>query len=89
MTDKYAKDHNIVFSTHVEPSKSKSKCLWFTGHSEEREYPAPMLLDGKELPWVTTAPHWGHELSQDFNMEHSAWCFRAKFINNSMSVQTF
>ena len=86
VTERFAKDKNIVFSTHDNPDKSKSKCLWFTGKINTR-YPAPLQLCGKALPWVTSSIHLGHELRQECSMEHDAWSTRAKFIDKSVSVR--
>ena len=86
VTDKFAEHHNIVFSTHEDPTKSKSKCLWFTGKTQVPKYPAPLFLNSKALPWVKTATHLGHELSQECNTEHSAWCSRVKFIDKSVTI---
>ena len=60
VTEKFAKDKNIVFSTHENPDKSKSKCLWFTGKANSR-YPSPLQLNGRSLPWVTSVTHLGHK----------------------------
>ena len=86
VTEQFAKDKNIVFSTNVNPDKSKSKCLWFNGKSTTR-YPAPLQLSGRSLPWVKSATHLGHELRQECSMEHDAWCCRAKFIDKSTSIR--
>ena len=87
VTDKFADKHNIVFSTHEDPVKSKSKCLWFTGKALVQQYPAPLFLNTKALPWVRTATHLGHELSQECNTEHAALCSRAKSIDKSVTVR--
>ena len=52
--------HQLVFSTDPNLSKSKTKCILFCGRVNSVEYPAPVLLDGKELPWVQSAGHLGH-----------------------------
>ena len=74
VTEKFANDKNIVFSTHENPTKSKSKCLWFTGKANAR-YPAPLQLNGRYLPWVTSPTHFGHELRQE--------CIRVKICITS------
>ena len=80
VTERFAADKNIVFSTHDVPAKSKSKCLWLTGKVNSRYLP-PLQLNGKPLPWVRSATHLGHELRQECSMEHDAWISRAKFID--------
>ena len=53
----YGESHNLIFSTDHNPSKSKTKCMYFCGRLNNVEYPAPDQLYGKELPWVVTADH--------------------------------
>ena len=59
--EKYGNEHNLVFSTDPNPSKSKTKCLYFCGRISNVQYPAPVRLYGKDLPWVkicrTSGPH--------------------------------
>ena len=62
VTVRFAPKHNIVFSTNDDPSKSKSKCILFSGKTVQNSYPAPLMLSGKSLPWVKSAVHLGHEL---------------------------
>ena len=45
----YAKAHNLSFSTHANPKKSKTKCMAFV--KDDRELRA-ITLNGKLLPWV-------------------------------------
>ena len=41
----YASEHNLEFSTHPEPSKSKTKCVYFCGRVGGRvRYPDPVYL---------------------------------------------
>jgi hypothetical protein len=87
VTEEFAEEHKIIFSTHENPSQSKSKCVWMCGKSEVQRYPAPLILNNRPLPWVKTASHLGHELTQKCGMEHAAWVARAKFIDKSVSVQ--
>ena len=47
----YGAKHNLIFSTDPNPAKSKTKCVYFCGLSGAAEYPAPLVLDGKCLPW--------------------------------------
>ena len=88
--DDYAVKYNISFSTDPNPSKSKSKCIFMVGNKKNMLKPAPLLLAGRELPWVHTATHLGHELHESGNMEHDAKIKRAEFIDKSVEVrQTF
>ena len=61
----YAEEHNLVFSTDPVPSKSKTKCMIFCGKAGRVQYPDPVKLDGKDLPWVENADHLGHTLPQE------------------------
>ena len=68
----YGLHHNLVFSTDENPAKSKSKCLYICGKSDNnlpRVLPAPLQLYEKDLPWVVTATHLGHELHQSGTMD--------------------
>jgi len=58
----YANQHNLLFSTHVDPCKSKSKCLYFTQKRSNCVDVKCLLLNGKELPWVKNAKHLGNIL---------------------------
>ena len=67
VTEQFAKEKNIVFSTNDDPAKSKSKCVWFNGKTTTN-YPVPLQLNGRSLPWVRSATHLGHELRQECSM---------------------
>ena len=79
--EEYATEHNIMFSTDPDPSKSKTKCIFVCGPSKKLTKPAPLTLCGRELPWVATATHLGHELHESGSMEYDAVVKRAIFIN--------
>ena len=83
----YAARHNIMFSTDPLPHKSKTKCMFITGTKKNLTRPDPLTLCGRELPWVTTATHLGHELHESGTMEHDAEVKRAVFISSSMEVR--
>ena len=85
--ERYGKEHNMVFSTDPVPSKSKTKCMFFCGHSNAVKYPDPILLDGKLLPWVATAEHLGHTLHQSGSMEQDCKVHRAQFIQKSIEIR--
>ena len=87
VTELFAIEYKIVFSTHEDPAKSKSKCIYMTGKEVMLRYLAPLLLNGRPLPWVTSAAHLGHELTQACSPEHAAWVARAKFIDKATSVK--
>ena len=83
----YAAEHNIMFSTDPNPSKSKTKCIFVCGSRKNLVKPAPLTLCGRKLPWVATATHLGHELHETGTMEHDALVKRAIFIGNSLEIR--
>ena len=85
--EKYGVEHNLVFSTDPVPSLSKTKCLYFCGRHGNVKYPAPVLLDGKPLPWVEHAAHLGHVLHQTVTMENDCNRARAAFIDRSVDIR--
>ena len=59
----YAINHNLLFSTNPDPSKSKSKCMYFDHRSRvNNNNLACILLNDKRLPYVTSAKHLGNTL---------------------------
>ena len=85
--EKYAADHNIMFSTDPNPSKSKSKCIFVCGTKTRLPKPASLTLCGRDLPWVSTATHLGHELHESGTMDHDAVVKRATFIKQSVEIR--
>ena len=64
----FASSRNLKFSTHVNPAKSKTKCLVFSKKAKERENVLPVMLEGVPLPWVSQAKHLGNLLQLDNSM---------------------
>ena len=84
----YALQHNLLFSTDPVPSKSKTKCVYFCGRQGQRvKYPAPLKLDGKDLPWVESADHLGHTLHQLCSMDKDCQRAKNKYIAKSMDIK--
>ena len=83
----YAREHNLVFSTDPVPSRSKTKCMYFCGRMGDVRYPAPVQLEGEDLPWVEHAEHLGHTLHQTGNMDKDCNRARASFIDRSVDVR--
>ena len=83
----YADRHNIMFSTDPTPSKSKTKCIFVSGKKKNLIKPVPLTLYGKELPWVTSATHLGHELHETGTMDHNINVKKAEFINKSTEMR--
>ena len=80
---------NLTFSSCQEPKKCKSFCLYFTGvkNTKKVKYPAPLVLNGVQLPWRDQAVHLGHVLHQDLTMNADANVKRARFIAKSVEVR--
>ena len=78
--------NNLIFSTDPDPVKSKTKCVFFCG-KKKLEKPAPLTLYGRELPWVSSATHIGHILSEEGTMERDIKEKKAMFITRSTEVR--
>ena len=88
--ESYAKDHNLVFSTDENPIKSKSKCVYMCGKKGNvvsDQAPVNLVLNGKNLPWVSSATHLGHEIHQACNMDQDVKIKRAIFIERSVEIR--
>ena len=83
----YAADHNLVFSTDPVPARSKTKCIYFCGRPGQVRYPEPVQLGGEDLPWVESADHLGHRVSQMTNMEKDCQRARAMFIRKTLEIR--
>ena len=84
---RFAKRFNLMFSTDPNPEKSKTKCIFVCGQSKKVVKPAPLFLDGKELPWVASALHLGHVLHESGSMDKDIKAKRASFIGESTEVR--
>ena len=73
----FAEESNIMFSTNPIPSKSKSKCIFVVGKRNNLVKPAPLMLCGRELPFVAQADHLGNVLTERGDMEQDALVKRA------------
>ena len=61
--------------TNPNPSKSKTKCLFFS-RSRSSDVISNVKLNGNKLPWVTKAKHLGNHLSS--TLSHSPYCPETK-----------
>ena len=52
-----------------------------------RDYPAPLQLNGRNLPYVTTCLHLGHILSQDGSMTQDCLSKRAQYIDKTVDIR--
>ena len=85
--ERYAAEHNITFSTDDNPSLSKTKCVYMCGDMARRDYPAPLQLNGRDLPYVTTANHLGHLLTQACTMDQDCKVSRADYIDKTVAIR--
>ena len=83
----YSEEHNLVFSTYPNPTKSKTKCIYFCGRMKNVKYPAPVQLYNKELPWVVSSDYLGHTLHQMVTMDQDCKIKRAKFIDKTVGLR--
>ena len=82
----YAGENNLEFATDPDPVKSKSKCIFMQGNMNHPK-PVNLKLYGVDLPWVKSAVHLGHELTEDCTMEEDMKVKRADFISQSTDVR--
>ena len=85
--EEYGVEHNLVFSTDPNPARSKTKCVLFCGVKTKVRYPAPVMLDGKALPWVERCDHLGHVLQQNLSMEADSRRARGSFMNRASDIR--
>ena len=85
--DSFATRYNICFSTDPVPSKSKSKCIFMVGKKKNLLKPKALMLGDKELPWVESASHLGHEMHESGYMDRDAKIKRAEFISRSVEIR--
>ena len=86
--ENFTVENNIQFSTNEDPVKSKSKVLYVVGpRGGGLPRPAPLVLCGRQLPWVERADHLGHALHQDGLMRQDCREKRAKFIDTSVKIR--
>ena len=76
----YAKKHNLSFSTHEDPNRSKTKCIAFQRKKKELSC---LELDGKDLPWVRSVKHLGTTITDDNKMNRDILEKRAIYISKN------
>ena len=85
--ERFANMNNTRFSTNDDPAKSKSKALHMIGVKGTCDKPVPLVLCGKELPWVETCEHLGSTLHVSGSMETDCKMKRAQFISDAVKVR--
>ena len=61
----YAQEHNLQFSTNINPIKSKTKCMAFV--KQKGLVLKEMVLCNNKLPWVNNIKHLGSVLTNGSN----------------------
>ena len=86
--EEYASEHNLKFSTDINPRKSKTKCMAFLLKKRELRN---LNLCGNELPWVGTSKHLGMRLDNNGDIfQHDILEKRARYIRgNNQLMQEF
>ena len=84
--EKFASLHQLNFSTNVDVSKSKTKCIVFSNPVMNTDNICPILLNNLPLPYVTEIKHLGNTLQSNGSMSKNVSCKRAKFISKIHSL---
>ena len=83
--EEFATERNLRFGTNVDPSKSKTKCIVFS-KKQKLNNPAPIKLNGENLPWVKKITHLGCVLECDNSMKLDIIQKRGQFIGKVNSL---
>ena len=82
--EEYAENHNLKFSTHIDPQKSKTKCLAFLKKDRSLR---KLTLCGDKLPWVNSGKHLGNTIENDLDgMSKDLMIKRAKYIERNLEL---
>ena len=83
----FALKRNLKFGTSDNPAKSKTKCIVFGRKTQKiSNPPAPITLDGKNLPWVKKIMYLGCTLKEDNSMQTDITMKRGQFIGKVNSL---
>ena len=85
----FANEHNLKFSTHSNPNKSKTKCMVFQHKKKELR---KLKLNGEYLPWVSSVKHLGSTITNNIEcrMTQDLTEKRAAYISkNNELLQEF
>ena len=86
IAEDYANEHKIAFSTDTNPDKSKTKGILFCKDPPAR-LPAPVLLNGNPLPWVSSGKYLGNRLTGNQNgYQKDVTEKRAQFIRKNAEL---
>ena len=82
--EKYAEEHNISISSNPDPSKSKSKCIYFTWWRDRK--PGEVVLNHQKLPWVSQVDHLGHIIHESGSQDIDCKKARGAYIGSSTEL---
>ena len=86
ISEKYANDHKIQFSTNPDARKSKTKGIIFSRNKINFE-PEMVKLCGDPLPWVESAKYLGGRITNILDgYQNDAKCKRAQFIGRNCEL---
>ena len=86
VAEQFATEHNLEFSTDPVAAKSKTKLIQFRG-TQRVQQPAPVILNGKQVPFCETVTHLGHELHENGRMDSDADRARASFNRRASDLR--
>ena len=78
--EKFVSLHQLKFSTDVDVSKSKTKCIVFSNPGMNTDNICPILLNNLPFHYVTEIKHLGNTLQSNGSMTKDISCEPAKGI---------
>ena len=82
--EEYASEHNLKFSTNIDPKKCKTKCMAFLFKQRD---PGVIELCGDPLPWVPGGIHLGNTINTNVEgMRQDIRIKRAAFIQKNIDL---
>ena len=82
----FGDENGLMFSTDDDPKKSKTTCIIFRG-KKRIKYPPPILLNGKELPWLDSCTHLGHTFNENLSMDNDVYRAKNSFTHRAADLR--
>jgi len=86
ISEKWAKSHNMKFSTNTDVKKSKTKCIIFSKKKSDRLNIANIILNDTPLPFVDNFKHLGMNVNWDNSFDIDCDNKRCKFVGKVHSL---
>ena len=87
ISEKYANEHSINFSSDINPNKSKTKGMIFSKHETDLRKYKPVVLCENHLPWVSASKYLGHRITDRINgLNEDIMQKRAKYIERNCEL---